>query len=164
MISQARPAPPLLTTWTGPALGHAAPIIPDAAALVGYPSPHQSRPANGELEEDEELSRLHGTFKIDEEVSKPTARTTRKDYPTHVGISLPIRDLVGEDYHEVQFWEEVYPEVLRQLWLSELAKLSPRLEIECDNLGQDLSCKMRYQGNALRVWFTPTANILAGLT
>jgi hypothetical protein len=50
---------------------------------------------------------LHGTFKIDEEVYKLAAWTTRKDCPTHVGISLPIRDWVGEDYHEVQFWEQV---------------------------------------------------------
>jgi hypothetical protein len=43
---------------------------------------------------------------MDEEISKLTGWTTRKDYPTQVGISLPIRNWVGEDYHEIQFWEE----------------------------------------------------------
>jgi hypothetical protein len=45
-------------------------------------------------------------IKIDQEASKLTAWTTRKDYPTLVGISLPVRDCVGADYHEIQFWEE----------------------------------------------------------
>jgi hypothetical protein len=58
----------------------------------GYKSPNESRAADGILREDEELSRLRGTLKSDEEVFKLTAWTTRKDYPTNVGISLPIRD------------------------------------------------------------------------
>jgi hypothetical protein len=58
----------------------------------------------------------------------------------------------------------VYHEILRRLWLAKMAKLSPRIAIECDNLGQDFSFSMRYQGNALKVWFTPTARIQAGLT
>jgi hypothetical protein len=30
----------------------------------------------------------------------------RKDYPIKVGITLPIPEQVGEDFHEIQFWEE----------------------------------------------------------
>jgi hypothetical protein len=56
-----------------------------------------------------------------------------------------------------------YAEVLRQLWLEKLREPSPRIVAECDNLGQDFSYKVRYQGNALKVWFTPTVHMLAGL-
>jgi hypothetical protein len=113
-------APGLPTTWTGLALGQAAPISPDAAALVGYVSPNQSRPADGDLEEDEELARLRGTARMDEEVGKLTAWTTRKDYPTLVGISLPIRDWVGEDYHEIQFWEETTKPIMLEYPAAEM--------------------------------------------
>jgi hypothetical protein len=41
--------------------------------------------------------------------------------------------------------------------------MSPRIAAECDNLGQDFSYRMRYQGNALKVWFTPTASMTGGL-
>jgi hypothetical protein len=104
--SQAPPAPGLPSTWTGPTFGQAPPIDEKASGLVTYVSPNQSRPADGELEEDEELARLRGTLKTDEEVGKITAWTTLKDYPTLIGICLPVRDWVGEDYHEIQFWEE----------------------------------------------------------
>jgi hypothetical protein len=57
----------------------------------------------------------------------------------------------------------VYAEILRQLWLSKLSELFPRIALECDNLGQDFRYKMRYQGNSVKVWFTSTASILAGL-
>jgi hypothetical protein len=75
----------------GPALGQPLSISPDAAALVGYVSPYQSRPADGILEEDPELSRLRETAQADEEVGRLTAWTTRKDYNTLVGIALPSR-------------------------------------------------------------------------
>jgi hypothetical protein len=100
------PASGLPTTRRGPALGQAPSISQDAAALVGYVSPNQSRPADGALEEDPELSRLRGTVQADEEVGSLTAWTTRKDYNTLVGIALPIQDWAREDYHVIQFWEE----------------------------------------------------------
>jgi hypothetical protein len=72
-----------------------------------------------------------------------------------VGIGLAI------DNHTVEYWPSftlnpvpdddegrVYPEILRQLWLSEIAMRSPRIAIESDNLGQNFSYRMRYQGNA----------------
>jgi hypothetical protein len=100
-------APRASTTWTGPALGQAPPISAAAAGLTNYVSPNQVRHADGELQEDVELSRLRGTQQTDEEICKLIAWTTRKDYPTNVGISLPTRNWVGEDYHAIQFWEDV---------------------------------------------------------
>jgi hypothetical protein len=42
-------------------------------------------------------------------------------------------------------------------------QFSPQVAAACDTLGTDFSYKMRYQGNALKVRFTPTANTGAGL-
>jgi hypothetical protein len=75
----------------------------------------------------EELAGLRGTAMMNEEVGKLIAWTTRKDYPTLVGISLPIRDWVGEDYNGIQFWEETtkpipimeYPAAGMFQWLSD---------------------------------------------
>jgi hypothetical protein len=100
-------APGSHATWTGPVIGQAPSIDANASGLANYASPNESRPAEGILEEDEELSRTRGTFKNDEEVRKLTAWTTLRDYPTHVGISLSIRDWVSPESHEIPFWEEV---------------------------------------------------------
>jgi hypothetical protein len=35
-----------------------------------------------------------------------TSWTTRKNYPTVIGISLPTPDPVGGEFHECQLWEE----------------------------------------------------------
>jgi hypothetical protein len=56
-----------------------------------------------------------------------------------------------------------YAEVLRKQWLEKLRQSSPRIAAECDNLGQDFRYKMRYQDNALKVWFTPTVHMTQGL-
>jgi hypothetical protein len=58
---------------------------------------------------------------------------------------------------------KAYPLVLRQLWLSRLCQLSPQVAEACASLGTDFGYKMRYQGNALKVSYTPRANIDAGL-
>jgi hypothetical protein len=58
---------------------------------------------------------------------------------------------------------KAYAPVLHQLWLSRLRQVSPLVAAECDKLGQDFSYKMKYQGNALMVWFTQTAHIACGL-
>jgi hypothetical protein len=50
--------------------------------------------------------RLRGLSCSDEDIHKLISWTTRKDYPTWIGISLPIKDSVGTDYHEIQFWED----------------------------------------------------------
>jgi hypothetical protein len=84
-------APGLPATWTGPAFGQALPISADTVALTNYHSPYETRVADQEPEED-----VHSLI----------SWTTRKDYPTWIGISLPIRDFVGTDYHEIQFWED----------------------------------------------------------
>jgi hypothetical protein len=54
-------------------------------------------------------------------------------------------------------------EVLRLPWLDKLRELSPRIAAECDNLGQNLSYKMRHHGNALNVWFAPTVHMVGEL-
>jgi hypothetical protein len=74
---------------------------------VNYVLPNQSLPADRELEEDPQLSQLRGTFGIDQKIHKLISWTTRKDYPTVIGISLPMKNWVGNEYHEIQFWEEV---------------------------------------------------------
>jgi hypothetical protein len=94
-------APGSPVTWTGPALGQAPPISAAASGLTNYVSPNQARSADDAFEEDAGFSRLRGTLQTDEEVRKLVAWTTRKDYPTNVGISLQIRNWVGEDYHAI---------------------------------------------------------------
>jgi hypothetical protein len=79
------------------------------------------------------------------------------NYPTEYWMNLTLDPLPEDDDGRA------YAEVLRQLWLEKLRELSPRIAAECDNLGQDFSFKMRYQGNALKVWFTPTVHMLGGL-
>jgi hypothetical protein len=88
-------------------LGQAPAISPVAAALVNYTSPNESRPADGVLEEDPELSRFRGTYQVEEQIRSLTAWNTRKDYQVSVGIALPIRNWVGHDDHVIQFWEQV---------------------------------------------------------
>jgi hypothetical protein len=86
----------------------------DAAALVGYHSPYETKPVDKD-EEDvpyPELLRLRGEAQKDEEVFKLIAWTTRKDYQTLIGISLPIDDPVGGDCHEGQLREEVDEPIL----------------------------------------------------
>jgi hypothetical protein len=87
-------------------LGQAPPISADEAALTNYHSPYDTRPADGALEEDPELSKLRGTAVIVPGIHSLISWTTRKDCPTWIGISLPVKDWVGTDYHETQFWEE----------------------------------------------------------
>jgi hypothetical protein len=56
--------------------------------------------------QDESLLRLRGQRTVDEEVVQLLGWTFRKNYPTLIGIPLPVRDWVGQEYHEIQFWEE----------------------------------------------------------
>jgi hypothetical protein len=101
-------APGLPSTCMGPALGQAAPISADAAALTDYKSANESMQVDGQEEEpqDEGLARLRGQASPDEEVHELLSWTCLEDYPMIIGISLPIKDWVGEEYHEIQFWEE----------------------------------------------------------
>jgi hypothetical protein len=77
---------------------------------VGCKSTNDGRAArDGQAEEDEpipeDLAALRGWLVHDEAVHKITRWTTLKIHPTHVGISLAIGDWVGNDLHEIQFWE-----------------------------------------------------------
>jgi hypothetical protein len=162
-------------TWTGPAPGQAHSISAEAAALVGYVSPYESRRADGELEEDAELSRIRGTAQADEEVGELTAWTTRKDYPTLVGIALPIQDWVGEDYHVVQFWEETvdpipimeHPANDMYAWLvgrfRERAQ-SLRLPSGMPETFTDLSVRAYRDGKSGYVLYEPLESLAGNLT
>jgi hypothetical protein len=73
---------------------------------------YETKAADGGLEEDPELSRLRGVARVNEGVHSLVSWTTRKDYPILIGISLPVKDWVGTDYHEIQFWEETVEPIL----------------------------------------------------
>jgi hypothetical protein len=88
-----------------------------------------------------------------------------------VGVSLPI------DNHMVEYWMNLelqqlpddddpnaYPAALQETWMERLHELVPAVAAQCQTLGLDFSYKMRYIGNGLKVWFAPTANVLAGWT
>jgi hypothetical protein len=77
--------------------------------LVNCTSPNQEQDGAqiGDLPPDPEILRHRGEAMRNEEVHKIISWTTRKNYPIWVGISLPIPDQVGEDFHEGQLWEEV---------------------------------------------------------
>jgi hypothetical protein len=99
--------------WRGVALGQAQPISADASGLTDYQSQNQG--TDGPKEEtppDPELLRVRGEEKKDEEVHMLISWTTRKDYPTVVGISLPIPVRVGEEFHEGQLWEEMADDMM----------------------------------------------------
>jgi hypothetical protein len=53
-----------------------------------------------------ELERIRGWSKCDQAVHSVMSWTTRKCYPTQVGISLGNADMVGGEMHEIQLWEE----------------------------------------------------------
>jgi hypothetical protein len=55
-----------------------------------------------------------------------------------------------------------YAGAFQELWIWRLRQISPRAAAECDAI-QEYSYKMRYQGNALEVWYTPTAHLVGGL-
>jgi hypothetical protein len=56
-----------------------------------------------------------------------------------------------------------YPLALQQLWLERLHQMSSQVAEACDSVGSDFGMRMRYQGNALKVWYAPNAHIEAGL-
>jgi hypothetical protein len=94
--------------WRGAPLGQAQQISADASGLIGYDSQNQgTENLQMEAPQDPELPRVRGESMINEEVHKLISWTTRKNYMPWVGISLPIQDPVGGEYHEGQLWEEI---------------------------------------------------------
>jgi hypothetical protein len=91
-------APGLPKTWADVDPRNPAPISAAASGLERHQSPNTGTPM------DDELAILRGAKK-DEAVHKLISWTTLKDYPTHVGISLEIRNWVSPDSHEIQYWE-----------------------------------------------------------
>jgi hypothetical protein len=111
-------APGSPSGWKGVALGQAQPISADASGLVGYHSQYDGANVPEGIEEeippDPELLRLRGEAKRDKEVHSLISWTTRKSYPTLIGVSLPIQDPVGGEFHEGQLWEEVTEDLIIQ--------------------------------------------------
>jgi hypothetical protein len=109
-------APGAPSGWKGAALGQAQPISTDASGLVGYHSQYDGANVPKGIEEkiptNPELLRLRGEVKRDEEVHMLVSWTTRKSYPTLAGISLPIQDPVGGEFHEGKLWEEVTEDLM----------------------------------------------------
>jgi hypothetical protein len=100
-------APGPSTGWRGAALGQAQPISADAAGLAGYNSPNQGQGSPPEdLPPDPSLLAFRGETKKNEEIHAIISWKTWKDYPLMIGISLPARYQVGEEFHEIQLWEE----------------------------------------------------------
>jgi hypothetical protein len=90
--------------------------------------------------------------------------------PVRVGIGVNINN------YSCEYWLDIplqmtddenegqdYFAILHQLWLEELSRISPQVAISCSKLGTDYVYKMRYQGNVLKVWYTPGELERAGL-
>jgi ribonuclease HI len=116
--ASASPAPGLPEGWRGAALGQAQPISTDASGLVGYSSPNQGQGTQqgDEAPPDPALLafRAEDTVKKNEEIHKLISWTTRKSYPLVVGIGLPVKYHVGDEFHEVQFWEEMEEDLVTE--------------------------------------------------
>jgi hypothetical protein len=162
-------------TWADVSLGQAAPISADAAALADYDSPNQTGLSSEDLDEDPELARLRGTAKVDDEVHMLLGWTTREGYPLNVGISLPIRNWVGEGYRPIQFWEEVdeslqiaeHHAATMYGWLCErLAGRSQasRLPAGMPDVFQDLSVTAYKNGRADYILYEPLDSLAGNLT
>jgi hypothetical protein len=49
-----------------------------------------------------------------EDIHAMISWTTRKDYPLVIGIGLPAKYQVGEDFHEIQIWEETMEDLMAE--------------------------------------------------
>jgi hypothetical protein len=77
-------------------------------------------------------------------------------HTTEYWMNLVLDQLADDDEGRA------YAGALQQLWLWRLRQLSAQVAAECDAV-QDYSYKMRCQGNAFKVWYTPTAHFVGGL-
>jgi hypothetical protein len=167
-------APGLLSGWQGVALGQAQPISADASGLVGYHSQYQGVDVPKGIEEglppDPELLRLRGEVKRDEEVHMLISWTTRKNYPTFVGTSLPIQDPVGGEFHEGQLWEEVtgdfpveekHAQAMYEWLLGRLRERSSENMIpeEMPTTIDEVTVQTWKDGRAGHILFTPTDSL-----
>jgi hypothetical protein len=91
--------------------------------------------------------------------------------PVRTGVGLYINDHSCEYWLDIPLQTVVYENegqacfaVLHQLWLEELSRLSPQVAVACERLETDFVYKMRYQGNVLKVWYTPGELTLACLS
>jgi hypothetical protein len=169
------PVPGLPQSWSDVTLRQAPAISRDAAALADYSSPNQFGVAINSLDKDPELSKLRGTSSADDEIHKLVSWTTRKDYPTMVGISLPIKNWVGEDYHPIQFWEETTepigaldnPAADMYVWL--ISRLRERSQSQSIPIGMpeifsDLSVQTSRTGEAGYILYEPLDSLAGRIT
>jgi hypothetical protein len=166
------PAPDLPSGWKGPALGQAPVISTDASGSADYTSPYSARTVEGQEEEpaDEELLRVRGESKRDEEVHGIISWTTRKDYPLLVGVSPPIKDQVGDEFHEGQLWEAtdeqwiitkddaeyVYTWLMNRLSIRSTVRGIPD---QMPQLIDEVTVQVRKDGKAGYILFTPVYSL-----
>jgi hypothetical protein len=143
-----------------------------ASGLSDYTSPYSARTVEGQIEEltDEELLRIRGESKRDDEVHAMISWTTREDYQLWIGTSIPIQDPVGGEYHEGQLWEEAeeqwiitqdHPEFV-YTWL--MNRLVARSSARCLPLGMpesidEVTVEMKKDGKAGYILFTPAYSL-----
>jgi hypothetical protein len=78
--------------------------------LTGYQSPNSTVVDNTPRDPTElaDLDRLRGISEKNEEVQKALGSAIRKDKEIHVGITLEINDQVGDETHEIRYWETTF--------------------------------------------------------
>jgi hypothetical protein len=79
-------------TWADVDQRNPRPIGDASASLTWYRTSDEVRPADEGIPIDASLAELRGWTQKDEAVHKLISWTTRRDYPTHIGISLEIPD------------------------------------------------------------------------
>jgi hypothetical protein len=91
-------------------LGQTPPIEPNAAPLIAYTSPNTGQGGSTLPRDDPNavltVARLRSEVGKDEAIVEAIECGTRKDYPIFVGVSLEIPDAVGDESHEIRFFEE----------------------------------------------------------
>jgi hypothetical protein len=103
----ARPPP---SAWSRAQPGPSTVQDPLNTALTEYQSPNSTVVDNTPPDPVAlaELERLRGIAKKDEEVHKALRRAIRKDKEIHAGMAIEISDPVGDETHEIRYWETTH--------------------------------------------------------
>jgi hypothetical protein len=92
--------------------------------------------------------------------------------PLDVGIMFPTKD-----NRTTEFWLEMrlqpepddgdpmmYLRIIKSIWMARLQKESPYVAAPLSGLGEDLSVKIRYLFNKIRLWYVPNSSLATGFT
>jgi hypothetical protein len=111
-----------------------------------------------------ERARLRGVSERDTSVHKAVSWATGKNCGIHVGISLEIADPVGEDSHEIRYWEhtkvlwpissahELYSCLVQQLPIRALPNDIPET-------GENTTVEVQRKEDGAYIRFTPDDNL-----